>query len=71
MPSNLIITTEVPVAAEHLDKAVGTWEQHLKDHAQTGHQLYRNLQADTLLELTAVADDLAEMAVIRQRWKDL
>ena len=49
MPSNLIITTEVPVVVEHLDKAAATWRQHLDDHAQTGHQLYRNLQADTLL----------------------
>jgi hypothetical protein len=71
MPNNLIITTEVPVTAEHLDKAAATWQQHLKDHAQTGHQLYRNLQADTLLELTAVTDDLAELATLRQSWIDL
>lgn len=71
MPSNLIIITEVPVAAEHLDKAAATWHQHLDDHAQTGHQLYRNLQADTLLELTAVTDDLAELPALRQSWKEL
>jgi hypothetical protein len=71
MPSNLIILTEVPVAAEHLDKAAATWQQHLDDHAQADHQLYRNLQADTLLELTAVTDELAELAALRQSWKEL
>ena len=71
MPSNLILVTEVPVTAAHLDKAAAAWQQHLDDHAQTGHQLYRNLQADTLLELTAVTDEVAELAALRQSWKDL
>lgn len=61
MSSTYLLTTELPVQAEHADEAAEAWTGLLHTAADKDRALYRCLEADTLLELRALTglDEIA------------